>query len=382
MKKIPLLFQILLAVALGMVLGGILPIAGVRAFATFQVIFAAYLHFAIPLIILGLVVSGISNLGQSSGKILLLTVVLAYGSTLFSGFLTYFSCVEIFPGLLRGLTFTQAPETTTFSPYFLIEIPPIMGVMTALVLAFVLGIGISSVQSEILQSAANDFRKIIEKLIQKTILPLLPLFIFCIFLMMSADGQVWKILDVFGRIIGVVFLLHLLLLAIQFTAAGALVRRNPLKLFWTMLPAYFTALGTSSSAATIPVTLEQTKKNGVRPHIAEFCIPLCATIHLAGSTLKITAFSLAIVLLTGGTPTLQEYFPFILLLGVTMVAAPGVPGGAIMAAAALLDSVLGFHDTAIGLMIALYMTTDCFGTACNVCGDGAIALTIDHLNND
>jgi len=380
-KKIPLLVQILIAVALGIFLGNLLPVWMIRSFATFQSIFSAWLGFAIPLIILGLVISGISSLGQNSGKYLLLTVLLAYGSTMFSGFGTWFACSELFPPILQGTAFTPPPEEqeTVLGAFFSIEIPPVMGVMTALALAFVLGIGIAAVKSETLQKAADDFRTIVEQLIKKAIIPFLPLFIFCIFLAMSADGRVWEILNVFGRIIGIVFALHFLLLALQFLVSGSIARKNPFKMFWTMLPAYFTALGTSSSAATIPVTLAQVLKNGVRPQVAEFCIPLCATIHLAGSTMKITAFSIAIMLLTGGTPELAVYAPFILLLGVTMVAAPGVPGGAIMAAAALLGSMLGFSEEAVGLMIALYLTTDCFGTACNVCGDGAIAQVVDRL---
>ena len=382
--KVPLLVQILIAVTLGIFLGDLLPVWMIRSFATFQSIFSAWLDFAIPLIILGLVISGISALGRNSGKFLLLTIFLAYGSTMFSGFGTWFACSELFPPLLHGTAFTPAPkeQEALLGAFFSIELPPVMDVMTALALAFVLGIGISAIQSETLQKAADDFRTIVELLILKAIIPFLPLFIFCIFLAMSANDRVWEILNIFGKIIGIVFALHFILLAIQFLASGAIARKNPFKMFWTMLPAYFTALGTSSSVATIPVTLAQVQKNGVRPQVAEFCVPLCATIHLAGSTMKITAFSIAIMLLTGGHPDLAHYAPFIMFLGITMVAAPGVPGGAIMAAAALLGSVLGFSEEAVGLMIALYLTTDCFGTACNVCGDGAIAQVVNTWMHD
>ncbi|MBQ9454236.1 MAG: dicarboxylate/amino acid:cation symporter [Thermoguttaceae bacterium] len=380
--RVPLLFRVLIAVALGIVLGLFLPGWAVRIFATIQMIFAQYLGFCIPLIILGLIVSGISGLGIHSGKILLLTICLAYGSTLFSGFMTYFSCTGIFPWLLKDLSVVAPPEASDLirTPYFVMEIPPVMGVMSALVLAFVLGIGIAKTGSATLKQFADEFRFIIERLIIKTIIPFLPLFILCIFMGMTAEGTIWKMLNVFGKIILVVFDLHFGLLAIQFIAAGLVARKNPLKAFWNMLPAYFTALGTSSSAATIPVTLQQVRKNGVDPEVADFCVPLCATIHLAGSTLKITAFALAIAILTGGDSSLPTFAAFIALLGVTMIAAPGVPGGAIMAATAILQSVLGFDEVATGLMIALYITTDCFGTACNVCGDGAIALVVNRFN--
>ena len=382
-KKIPLLIQVLAAVIFGILLGGHVPVQIVRIFSTFRAIFSEYLDFSIPLIILGLIISGISSLGNRSGKILVLTIILAYGSTLFSGFLTWFTCVNIFPSLLKGISFEAPPAASELlqTPFFILEIPPVMSVMSALVLAFILGIGIAAIRSQSLQNIADDFRQIVEPVLRKTIIPFLPLFIFCIFLMMTAEGTVWKILHVFGQVILVVFALHFFLLALQFIFSGLIAKKNPLKMLWTMFPAYATALGTSSSAATIPVTLIQVKKMGVRPQIAEFCVPLCATIHLSGSTMKITAFSIAIMILLGKTAAISIYAPFILLLGVTMVAAPGVPGGAIMAAAALLGSILGFNETAVGLMIALYLTTDCFGTACNVCGDGAISAIVNRMSS-
>ena len=174
-----------------------------------------------------------------------------------------------------------------------------------------------------------------------------------------------------------IFALHILLLVLQYTVAGIIAHKNPFRLLGNMLPAYFTALGTQSSAATIPVTMEQTKKNGVRPGIAGFVIPLCATIHLSGSTLKIVACALALMIMQGLPYDTLTFAGFICMLGVTMIAAPGVPGGAIMAALGILQSILGFNETDQALMIALYIAMDSFGTACNVTGDGAIALIID-----
>lgn len=380
-SKTPLLIKIILAALLGIALGGHLPISVVRIFTTFQVIFSEYLGFAVPLIILGLVISGISALGGNSGKTLILTVCLAYGSTLFAGILSYGASTVFFPGILADAKYVSPPEAleSIKVPYFQLEIPPLMDVISALVLAFVLGIGIAVVRSEPLRAMSGDFRKITELMIQKTIVPFLPILIFCLFVKMSADGGVWKILEVFGKVIGIIVLLQILLLTIQYSLAGILTRRNPLKALRVMLPAYFTALGTASSAATLPVTLEQTKKMGVRPEITEFCIPLCATIHLAGCMLNITAFSVAVVLLTGGSLSLQTYIPFIFLLGIAAVAAPGVPGGTIVAASAILESILGFDTTALGLMFTLYIAMDSFGTASNVCGDGAIALTVERF---
>ena len=254
-----------------------------------------------------------------------------------------------------------------------------MNVMTALVLAFTLGVGLASLNSDALKNVARDFQEIIVRMISAVILPLLPLYIFGIFLNMTHSGQVYSILMVFIKIIGVIFVLHIFLLVFQYSIAALFVHRNPFKLLSKMLPAYFTALGTQSSAATIPVTLEQTKKNGVSAEVAGFVIPLCATIHLSGSTLKIVACALALMMIQGMPFDFPLFAGFIFMLGITMVAAPGVPGGAIMASLGILQSMLGFDESAQALMIALYIAMDSFGTACNVTGDGAIALIIDKI---
>lgn len=251
--------------------------------------------------------------------------------------------------------------------------------MTALVLAFMLGLGLAQLKNDTLKNAARDFQEIIVRMISAVILPLLPIYIFGIFLNMTHSGQVFSVLMVFIKIIGVIFLLHIFLLVFQYCIAALFVRKNPFKLLGRMIPAYFTALGTQSSAATIPVTLEQTKKNGVSSDIAGFVIPLCATIHLSGSTLKIVACALALMMMQGISFDFPLFAGFIFMLGITMVAAPGVPGGAIMASLGILQSMLGFDESAQALMIALYIAMDSFGTACNVTGDGAIALVVDKI---
>ena len=234
-------------------------------------------------------------------------------------------------------------------------------------------------KTDALKNVALDFQEIVVKTISTVILPLLPVYIFGIFLNMTRSGQVFGILSVFIKIIGIIFLLHIFLLVFQYCIAALFVRRNPFRLLGRMMPAYFTALGTQSSAATIPVTLEQTVKNGVSPGIAGFVIPLCATIHLSGSTLKIVACALALMIMQGIHYDFQLFAGFIFMLGITMVAAPGVPGGAIMASLGILQSILGFGESEQALMIALYIAMDSFGTACNVTGDGAIALVIDKI---
>ena len=267
----------------------------------------------------------------------------------------------------------------TFATYHHSYYTPLMNVMTALVLAFTLGLGLASLHSDALKNIARDFQEIIVRMISAVILPLLPIYIFGIFLNMTHSGQVFSILMVFIKIIGVIFILHIFLLVYQYCIAALFVRKNPFRLLGRMLPAYFTALGTQSSAATIPVTLEQTKKNGVSADIAGFVIPLCATIHLSGSTLKIVACALALMMMQGMPFDFSLFAGFIFMLGITMIAAPGVPGGAIMASLGILQSMLGFDESAQALMIALYIAMDSFGTACNVTGDGAIALIIDKI---
>ena len=382
MKKlhIGLLPRIIIAIALGILLGNFLPGGMVRFFVTFNGIFSEFLNFSIPLIIVGLVTVAIADIGKGAGKLLLITALIAYGATLFSGCLSYFSGVSVFPYLIdSGVPLEEGSEAQGILPFFSVAIPPLMNVMTALVLAFMLGLGLAQLKNDTLKNAARDFQEIIIRMISAVILPLLPIYIFGIFLNMTHSGQVFSVLMVFIKIIGVIFLLHIFLLVFQYCIAALFVRKNPFKLLGRMMPAYFTALGTQSSAATIPVTLEQTKKNGVSSDIAGFVIPLCATIHLSGSTLKIVACALALMMMQGIPFDFPLFAGFIFMLGITMVAAPGVPGGAIMASLGILQSMLGFDESAQALMIALYIAMDSFGTACNVTGDGAIALVVDKI---
>ena len=257
--------------------------------------------------------------------------------------------------------------------------PAPVQVMTALLLSFVVGIGLSMVPRGVLRKAFIEFRAIITKLIEKIIIPLLPLHIFGIFLNLTYTGEAWSIMRTLVRVVVVVLLLEVVILLTQYLVAGAIGKKNPITSLLTMMPAYLTALGTSSSAATIPVTLRQAKKNGVSDAVASFTIPLCATIHLAGSTSKIFAFAFAIVFTQGIEVSAAQWVGFVFMLGITMVAAPGVPGGAIMAATGLLSSMLGFNDAQVALMIATYIALDSFGTATNVTGDGAIAIVVDKL---
>ena len=378
--KIGLLGKIIIAIALGVACGNFLPEVIVRIFLTFNGIFSEFLGFIIPMIILGLVAPAIADIGTKAGKMLLVTTLVAYGATLFSGFLSYFTGASLFPSMITpGASMDEIAAAQEVTPFFTIAIPPAMNVMTSLILSFTIGLGIAHLKGNVLKNAFNDFKEVIIMTIQSVILPLLPIYIFGIFLNMTHTGQVMGVLTVFIKIIGIIFVLHIFLLIMQYVIASLIAGNNPFKALLRMLPAYFTALGTQSSAATIPVTLKQTIKNGVNEDIAGFVIPLCATIHLSGSTLKIVACALALMIMQGMPFDFPMFAGFICMLGITMVAAPGVPGGAIMASLGVLQSMLGFGESEQALMIALYIAMDSFGTACNVTGDGAIALIINKL---
>lgn len=376
--KFGLLPKIIVAIILGICLGMFTPETPVRIFVTFNGLFSEFLGFLIPLIIVGLVTPAIADIGKGAGKMLLVTAMLAYGATIFSGFLTYGVGESVFPSLISDdLKLTQISQADGVKPYFTVAIPASLNVMTSLVMAFTFGLGIAHLGTQSLKNVFSEFRDIITMTIQSVVLPLLPIYIFGIFFNMTFSGEVFKVLSVFVKIIGVIFIMHIFLLILQYTIASIFVRKNPLRMLGKMMPAYFTALGTQSSAATIPVTMRQTILNGVHKDIAGFVIPLCATIHLSGSTMKIVACALALMMMQGMAYDFQMIAGFIMMLGITMVAAPGVPGGAIMAALGILSSMLGFDQQALALMIALYIAMDSFGTACNVTGDGALALIVD-----
>lgn len=378
--KIGLLGKVVIAIVLGIGVGLVSPDWISRIFITFNGLFSNFLNFIVPLIILGLIAPGIADLGKSAGRLLLITSLLAYAFTIFTGLFAYFSGKIFLPGMLSSDGTPQLETAVkTLEPYFTLEMPPVFDVMTALILSFTLGLGIAFIKGETLKNCLDEFEDIIMKVINHTIIPILPLYIFGIFLNMTVAGQVASILTVFVKIIILIFILTIILLFIQFIIAGTIAKVNPFKALKNMLTAYLTALGTQSSAATIPVTYQQTLKNKVDPDIAGFVIPLCATIHLSGSMLKITLCAMAVMLMNGEIINTEIFIGFIFLLGITMIAAPGVPGGAIMAALGVLSSVLGFSEDSLGLMIALYIGMDSFGTACNVTGDGAIALIINKI---
>ena len=382
MEKIfnSLLFKVFCGIALGILLGNYSPDWLYRILITFKTLFANFLNFSIPLIMIGLIMPSIGDLEKNAGKLLAITVVIAYGFTLFSGFSTYFVGDSFFSSLLENEQIgTLEDHSRSLPPYFTIDMPPIFDVMTALLLSFIVGIGLSVREAPVLTNVVKEFGDIVKWLITKAIIPVLPYYIMTIFAEITFSGQVASVMVVFFKLIVILFIMHIVLLLLQYIFAGLISGKNPIKSLGAMLPAYATALGTQSSAATIPVTLRQSLKLGISQRIAGFVIPLCATIHLSGSTMKITACALALMMLQGTPYDFSMFAGFIMMLGIIMVAAPGVPGGAIMAALGVLHSMLSFDENQQALMVALYIAMDSFGTACNVTGDGAVALIVDKI---
>ncbi|RWX54200.1 dicarboxylate/amino acid:cation symporter [Photobacterium chitinilyticum] len=375
-----LILKLITGILVGILLGFFAPDAIIRVLLTVKLLGGQLIGFTIPLIILFYITSGIASLPKNSGSLLGKTVALSYGSTIIAGSLAFLVASMVIAGLPEpAAAATDASEKLT--SFISLEIPPLFGVMTALATAFLFGLGISITNSSQLKAVAEEGRSVIDLLLAKVIIPLLPFYIAGVFAEMSAEGTVFTTLKTFGVVLALAIFMHWVWIMIQYTITGLAIGQSPVKLIKNMLPAYFTAIGTMSSAATIPVTLRQTKENGVDDSIANFTIPLCATIHLSGSTITLVTCSTAVMALSQhiAIPSLMDMLPFIMMLGITMIAAPGAPGGAVMAALGLMSTMLGFGEAELALMIALYMAQDSFGTACNITGDGAISLWVNKF---
>ncbi len=375
-----LILKLVAGIVLGMLMGLYAPHWLTQILITFKALFGQLLFFTIPLLILFFITSGIAALPRNSGKLLGRTLGIAYLSTIAAGSFAFLIAAGVIPLLAPAAADLASTAGVNLTPYIELNIPPLFNVMTALALAFIFGLGIASTQATSLKQLSDQGRDIIQLLLTRIIIPLLPLYIAGVFAQMAAAGSVFVTLQTFGIVLIMAIVLHWLWIITLFLIAGLKAGKSPLSLIKNMLPAYFTALGTMSSAATIPVSLQATKNNGVKEDVANFTVPLCATTHLAGSTITIVSCAVAVMMMKSNLeiPSLLTMLPFILTLGVVMLAAPGVPGGAVMSAVGLLGSMLGFGEGAIALMIALYMAQDSFGTACNVTGDGAIAVLVDN----
>ena len=392
MKKheIGLVPKLIIAIVIGILIGQFLPESVCRFVVTLSGIFGSFLKFVIPLMILAYVTMGIADLSQGAGKLLLITVLIAYGSTLVAGSGSYFVSSTLFPNFISADALAQIEATAgnSVDSFFSIALPPVIDTLSAVVLAFILGLCMSAMRGkeigDTLYNSFKDFSTIIDKVLHKAIIPLLPLFICGTFVDMTKSGRTFVILGILWKVFLVVIIMHLIIITIQFAVAGAISKKNPFVLIKNQIPAYTTAIGTQSSAATIPVNLECAKNDGVSEEIRNFVVPLCANIHMAGSMITIVACATAVCLMNGIPIGLHTVVPFVMTLGVAMVASPGAPGGSIMTALPFLYMIfgkdLGNTDGPIcALIVALYITQDSFGTACNVSGDNAIGVVVEAI---
>lgn len=389
MKQLGLLIRLIIGIIAGTLIGlcggwfGIADstafISIVRLFATFTSLFSTFLTFMIPLIILSFITVGMAELGKKANRLFGITLLLAYGTTVISGFLTFLIGKAVLPSLIQPIT-GDVLESNAFQPFFTIEVEPIFSVMTALVLSFVLGIGMANLRGSSLLDVCRDLQRIVSGVLKRIIIPLIPIHIAGLFCNIAAEGRLFATIKMFASLYGIIIVLQLLYILSQFGLASVVCHKNHFKSIKNVVPAYFTALGTQSSASTIPVALNCAYNNDVNEDVADFVVPLCATINLNGDTICLVLGSMGIMIASGMTPTLALFAPFIMMLGVTMVAAPGVPGGGVMAALGLITSMLGFTDPMQQLIIALHFSQDSFGTATNVTGDQAIALIVDRID--
>lgn len=377
-----LLFWVVVAIFLGFLCSLFFPDWLARVFITFNGLFSNFLGFFVPVLIFALIAPAIAGLGRGAGKWLGITAGVAFGSTVISGLIAWGTGSALYPKLLSGkdlITNVADPDEGGLTPYFTVEMPPPLAIMSSLLLAFVVGLAMTAVKSDNLYNVLEELNDVVLKVVVTFVIPLLPLYIFGTFLGLGMNENFGDTMAAMGVVLLLSVVMTLVVVLLQYLVAGAVAGVNPFKALKNMLPAYFTALGTSSSAATIPVTYESTLKNNVDEDVAGFVVPLCATIQLSGSMMKIMLYALSIVYMASLDISGGQIFGFILLLGIMMIAAPGVPGGAIMAAAGLLQSNLGFDESMLSLMIASYIVVDSFGTAANVTGDGAVALIVNKF---
>lgn len=378
-----LIISVVFSVLLGIIFGQFAPFWFVRIFTTFNVFFSSILSFTVPLLILALITGSIAETDRNAGKMLIWTIALAYVSTVLAGILTYFVADLSFPGIVTmhandNLTSHKIPEGV-LDPYFKIDFPPVMDTMSSLLLAFILGFAIVKFNHHAIKQGVIELKDVVMMIVSDIILPLLPLYIFGVFLKMTVSGEMDIIVNIYLKVILIMLAIFVLWVLIQYVIAGIVSKQNPLKALWKMMPALLTALASSSSAATLPVTLRCAQKMNVRKNVIDFVIPMCANIHLSGAAVRTVSLAIATMLMFQQPFTFGLFFNFILIFSITVLAAPGIPGGVIMAAAGLIQSMLGFNDQMIALMITLSIALDSLGTAVNVVGDGALMLIVNKV---
>lgn len=378
-KKDYLIIKLVLGVVVGIILGRILPDKFIQVFMSIKQVLGQIIFYTVPLIIVGFITPAITGLKQNANKLLKTAIIIAYLSSVGAAFMAMIMGYIIIPNLnissdVEGLR--ELPQLL-----FTLKIDPIFSVMTALVTSIFFGLAIIWTNSQTLEKIFNELNNVMLQIVKRVIVPILPFFIMTTFTALSYEGGIIYQLPVFLKAIVIVMIMHYVWLFVIYSIGGTISKKNPIEVIKHYGPAYLTALGTMSSAATLPISLECARKSKVLDkEIVDFAIPIGATIHLCGSVLTEVFFVMTVSkILTGTIPPLSTMVLFILLFGIFAIGAPGVPGGTVMASLGLITSVLGFNEAGTALMLTIFALQDSFGTACNVTGDGAIALMLTGL---
>jgi Na+/H+-dicarboxylate symporter len=374
-----LILKIAAGIVVGILAGLYAAMPLIKILSSIGFVLGQYIRFVIPLLIIAFVAKGVAEFGKQAGRALLLGLILAYVSTICAELLG-FSVASIFLPHL-GIAPGSVASAIKITPYLRIEIPAAISIMGALVFAIILGLGITRIKSPTINGFIQEFNGIIADLIRHALIPVFPYFVATVFMEVTAKGQLIPTIKAFFMVLLLIIPTQWIWLAVLYAIAGIYTRKNAFFVFKTMLPAYFTALGTMSSAATLPVALESARKVPfLKKESVSFCIPLFNVAHLPGAAAAITMSAMVVTILTKGqTPSLEVFLPFIILLGFIEVAAVGVPGGSVTAALGILESTLGLDQSGLGLMVALFMIQDSFGTATNVVGDAALTMIVDKV---
>ena len=372
--------RLLIAIVIGIVIGLLLPGEGVglgamQVIVTLKYIMGQVITFCVPLIIIGFIAPAITKLGKNATKMLMIAIVLAYSSSVLAAFMSMGAGFALIPHLsiATDVAIRELPAVA-----FQLDIPQIMPVMSALVFSVLIGLAAVWTKAKTITAVLQEFQNIVLDIVKKVIIPILPFFIATTFCGLAWEGSITKQLPVFLIVIIIVMIGHYIWLALLYGVAGAYSGRNALEVVKHYGPAYLTAVGTMSSAATLAVALECAHKSKVlRKDMIDFGVPLFANIHLCGSVLTEVFFVMTVSKVLYGTlPAPGTMVLFCLLLGIFAIGAPGVPGGTVMASLGLITGVLGFGADGTALMLAVFALQDSFGTACNVTGDGALTLIL------
>ncbi|MBQ0008633.1 MAG: cation:dicarboxylase symporter family transporter [bacterium] len=380
-NRLSLIWQVLIAITIAIPLGMyVAPVWLVRVFNVFNAVFSQVISFIVPLLVLSLVTPAITETKNGAGKMLILTLAIAYASTVIVAFISYFSSNALFPLFVHPFD-SEIPlvDKSAFIPSVVVKFPPFMDVMSALLLSFIVGLCCLKLNATTVTNFFLEFRDIVMMTISKAIVPLLPIYVFGNFLYMSKTGEIAAIGRNFVGVIAFIIVLSIVWLLVQYSIAGLIAKRNPFKMIKVMFPAFVTALASASSAATLPVSLAQAHKMNVKNNVADFVIPMCANIHLSGASLRTLALAVAVMIIYNVPFDITMFTTFIFVFSITVVAAPGIPGGVIMSSIGLLTSILGFTEPMLAIIVPLSIALDNIGTAVNVTGDGAVMVIVDKL---